>query len=90
MEEGGFGKLSIVEDLERRIIKSLPKSKQCKALLAHSKARLRWALENQGKYYWRWRQQQNQELASAEKNDSSVDKAELHDSLQALAQLTKF
>lgn len=85
LEEGGFGKLSIVEDLERRIIKSLPKNKQCKALLAHSKARLRWALENQGKYDPAL-SAHNEELASAEKNDSSVDKAELHDSLQALAQ----
>lgn len=85
MEEGGFGKLSIVEDLERRIIKSLPKSKQCKALLALSKARLRWALENQGKYDLAL-SAHNEELAYAEKNDSSADKAELHESLQALAQ----
>ncbi len=85
IEEGGFGKFSIVEDLERRIIKSLPKSKQCKALLALSKARLRWALENQGEYDLALAAH-NEELASVEKNDTSADKAELHESLQALAE----
>lgn len=84
IEEGGFGKWSIVEALERRIIKSLPPVKQCKQLLVSSKMRLKYAFENQGKYDEAL-QAHNEELAYAEKHDRSAYKVEVQDALQSLS-----
>ena len=84
MAEDRFGKYSIVEALERRIIKALPATKPYKQMLALSKARLMYALENQGKYEQAL-QARSEELANAEKQDVSADKADVQRALQSLS-----
>lgn len=85
MAEDEYGKYAIVEALERRIIKALPATKQCKQMLAYSKMRLRQALENQGKYDEAL-QAHNEEIAYAEKHDLSADKAEVRAELKSLSE----
>ena len=83
--EGGFEKWPVVEALERRIIKDLPKAKQCQQMLVLSKMRFMQALENQGKYDEAL-QAHNEELAYAEKHDVSADKEDLRDALKSFSQ----
>lgn len=83
--EGSFGKWPIVEGLERRIIKALPATKQCKQMIAYSKMRLRHALENQGKYDEAL-QAHSENLAYAEKHDISADKKNVQEALQSLSE----
>lgn len=84
-EEERFEKWTIVEDLSNRMIKALPPNNKFKLLNWISRYHLRAALEHQGKYDQAL-QVCSDDLAYAEKNDSSPDKEDVQRELRSLAE----
>jgi len=83
-EEKVYEKWPEVERLERRILKSLPKTKPYKRMLADNRNILVEALEQEGKYE-ECLQWLKEAVATAEKEDVSPDKRDLKQSLNALS-----
>jgi tetratricopeptide (TPR) repeat protein len=85
-EEQRYKKWSVVEALERRLLKALPKTKSYKQMIAMNTTMLTTALEQQGKYDEAL-QLHEEALTLAEKEDASPDKENVRSELYKLSRL---